>query len=133
MICIKGVLKIFFKFHRKTLVLESLCNKFVGLQAQLYWKETPTQVFSVKFPRFLLNIYLLWRTSAASENLNLENLFGRTFCQKFECWNQYSFTKNYQKLRNELWQSIQEWTKWNLWKTAFKKFYLVYSWILCPS
>ena len=52
-------------------------------------------------------------------------------------------------------QSIQEWTKWNLWKTAFKTFkviwsaqadhvtsnflkavfhkiYLVHSWILCP-
>ena len=43
-------------------------------------------------------------------------------------------------------QSIQEWTKWNLWKTAFKnlkwygllkqavfhKFHLVYSWIFCP-
>ena len=48
-----------------------------------------------------------------------------------------------------MWQSIQEWTKWNLWKTAFKqsltlplkkflkavfhKFYLVTSWILCPK
>ena len=29
-------------------------------------------------------------------------------------------------------QSIQEWTKWNLWKTAFKKIYLVHSWIVCP-
>ena len=29
-------------------------------------------------------------------------------------------------------QSIQEWTKRNLWKTAFKKFHLVYSWILRP-
>ena len=29
-------------------------------------------------------------------------------------------------------QSIQEWTKWNLWKTAFKSFYLVLSWMLCP-
>ena len=30
-------------------------------------------------------------------------------------------------------QSIQEWTKWNLLKTAFKKFHLVHSWILCPK
>ena len=38
-------------------------------------------------------------------------------------------------------QVIQEWTKWNLWKTAFKKlpkqavfhkFYLVYFWIPWP-
>ena len=26
--------------------------------------------------------------------------------------------------------TIQEWSKYNLWKTAFKKFYLVHSWIL---
>ena len=29
-------------------------------------------------------------------------------------------------------QSIQEYTKWNLWKTAFKNFHLVHSWMLCP-
>ena len=29
-------------------------------------------------------------------------------------------------------QSIQEWTKQNLRKTALKKIYLVHSWILCP-
>ena len=28
-------------------------------------------------------------------------------------------------------QSIQEYTKWNLWKTAFKNFHLVHSWMLC--
>ena len=30
-------------------------------------------------------------------------------------------------------QSIQEWTKWNLWKTTFKKLHSVHSWILCPK
>ena len=41
-------------------------------------------------------------------------------------------------------QSIQEWTKWNLWKSAdhitsnllkavFHKFHLVHSWMLCPK
>ena len=29
-------------------------------------------------------------------------------------------------------QRIREWTKQNLWKTAFKKFYLVHSWIHWP-
>ena len=29
-------------------------------------------------------------------------------------------------------QSIQEWINKNLWKAAFKKFYLVHSWVLCP-
>ena len=29
-------------------------------------------------------------------------------------------------------QSIQEWTKRNFLKAVFHKFYLVYSWILCP-
>ena len=29
-------------------------------------------------------------------------------------------------------QSIQEWTKRNLWRTTFKKFHLVHSCILCP-
>ena len=29
-------------------------------------------------------------------------------------------------------QSIQEWIKWNLWMTAFKKFHLVHSWVLYP-
>ena len=32
-------------------------------------------------------------------------------------------------LRN-LGQSIQEWTKWNLWKTAFKKFKVIWSGLL---
>ena len=38
-------------------------------------------------------------------------------------WVFFKFSKLY-KLRNssQLRQSIQEWTKWNLWKTAFKKF-----------
>ena len=35
-------------------------------------------------------------------------------------------------IKYHLGQNIHEWTKWNLWKTAFKKFYLVHSWILCP-
>ena len=25
-------------------------------------------------------------------------------------------------------QIIQEWTKWNMWKTAFKQFYFTYFW-----
>ena len=29
-------------------------------------------------------------------------------------------------------QSIHEWTKYNLWNTAFQKFYIVHSWILYP-
>ena len=29
-------------------------------------------------------------------------------------------------------QNIQEWPKWNLWKTAFEKILLVHSWIYCP-
>ena len=48
---------------------------------------------------------------------------------------------------NHMRQSIEEWTKWNLWKTAFAytdhitsnflkavfhKFHLAQSWILCP-
>ena len=37
--------------QRKTPVLESLFNKLAGLQ--LYQKETPTQVFSCKFTKFL--------------------------------------------------------------------------------
>ena len=28
-------------------------------------------------------------------------------------------------------QSIQKWTKWNLWKTAFKKFHSDHSWVPC--
>ena len=34
-------------------------------------------------------------------------------------------------MKRHMRQSIQEWTKQNLWKTAFK-IYLVHSWILCP-
>ena len=32
---------------------------------------------------------------------------------------------------SQMGQSIQEWTKKNLWKTANKKIYLNYSWIVC--
>ena len=38
-------------------------------------------------------------------------------------------------LNTHLRQSIQEWTKWNMWKAAFKKFEVIWSahsWILCP-
>ena len=37
------------------------------------------------------------------------------------------------KKLHQMGQSIQEWIKWNLWKTAFKKFHLVHSWILIPK
>ena len=33
---------------------------------------------------------------------------------------------------NHLGQSIQEWNRWNLWKTAFKNFQLVHSWTFGP-
>ena len=36
------------------------------------------------------------------------------------------------EIQHHMGQSIQECIKKNLWKTAFKKFYLVHSWILCP-
>ena len=35
-------------------------------------------------------------------------------------------------LQDHIGQGIQECTKQNFWKTAFHKFYLVHSWILCP-
>ena len=38
-------------------------------------------------------------------------------------------TKDHVKHR---WWNTWKWTKQNLWKTAFKKFYLFHSWILCP-
>ena len=46
----------------------------------------------------------------------------------------YLYLTKYYKLslKLNLGQSIQEWAKWNLWKIAFKKSYLVHSWILCP-
>ena len=38
------------------------------------------------------------------------------------------FRKYIQEKRKEyMGQCIQEWAKWNLWKTAFKKFYFVHS------
>ena len=36
-------------------------------------------------------------------------------------------------ISDEMGEIIKEWTKSNLWKTGFKKFYLVYPWILCPG
>ena len=39
-----GVIKNFCNIYRKTPVLESLFDKVAGLQ--VYWKETPTLVFS---------------------------------------------------------------------------------------
>ena len=50
--------------------------------------------------------------------LKTENLHFLTFLRNVE--------------RDHLRQSIQDWTKWNLWKTVLKKFHLVHSWILCP-
>ena len=54
----------------------------------------------------------------------------------YGCLSQLSYYR-----KDHLGQSIQEWTKWNLWNTAFKKFeviwssfykfHLIHSWILC--
>ena len=46
---IKSCLKIFCNNHKKTTVLESLFNKAAGLDLSLYWKDTPTQVFSCEY------------------------------------------------------------------------------------
>ena len=44
------------------------------------------------------------------------------------------FLDNFQRISKHvnMGQSIQEWAKYIFLKTVFHKFYLVYSWILCP-
>ena len=92
----------------------------------------------------------LWR-------LNLDLLITRNERFVFDIFNYqvFNFAKHANVDERYVGQSIQEWTKWNLWKTAFKKFkwygllkqtiitskflktvfhkfHLVHSWILCP-
>ena len=49
MCSIKTSFQKFPKIHRKTAVMESLFNKFVGLVSANSKKETPTEVFSCEF------------------------------------------------------------------------------------
>ena len=64
--------------QRKTPVLKSLFNKLAGLQ--LYQKETPTQVFSFKYYKFLRTPSL---AMLLSNHVNTRNtLQSRKFCRK---------------------------------------------------
>ena len=45
----------------------------------------------------------------------------------------FKFMINLQSVfKDNMGQSIQEWTKWNFSKAVFNKFHLVHYWILCP-
>ena len=61
--CKKDVFKDFRKFHRKTLVSESLFNKVADLQAvPLFKKRLQQRYFTVNIAKF--QEHLFWRTSA---------------------------------------------------------------------
>ena len=73
---------------------------------------------------------------------NLIQLSATVFLAKFWRWIGVNkqIHKTFIQMNKALYlrQSIQEWTKWILWKTAFKKIWsdmvclMVHSWILCP-
>ena len=71
----KTVIKKFRNIHRKTLVLESLFNKVVGLEAwqavTLLKKETPTQVLSCQYCKIFQNI------NQKIANLNMKDQYSQ--------------------------------------------------------
>ena len=58
--------------------------------------------------------------------------FWESYVLKIEV-NYRRVSKILQTLHLKMGESIQEWYKWSLWETVFKKFYLVHSWILWPK
>ena len=52
--------------------------------------------------------------------------------EKFNLFSDWFLQRWVGGLRGDMGQGIQEWTKWNLSKTAFKHFYLVNSWMPWP-
>ena len=59
-------------------------------------------------------------------------MFLNWYCCNLTNFTHCSTLKGKIKQKRHLGESIQEWTKWDLWKAAFKKFYLVHSLTLCP-